>query len=307
MPKTAFIIDSVCSLPSSLIKKYGIRVLPIEYSVDEERFIDPCDSQETLAIFESGVFKRKHELHTSAPTPIEYEQAIIEQIKAGYGNVVVQTVSRQQSQSYENALAGRASVRQKLDGRDINIVVIDSASVLSGQGLMITETVARSLKGQPIERLEKILEKLSKALCTYILPKEPLIALERLPERNEKNLSWAKTFIANTLNIHPIVAYQNNDSEMVAKVLGFNKAVEKLLKHTAKNVEKGLLSSMVLVSYGGPIEVLTDLPGYSELQQACKANKVLLIPSVMSIAGGIYTGVGSLTVSIAANDLTWSA
>lgn len=304
--KTAFIVDSVCSLPKSLMQKYTVTELPISYSVDEERFVDPMDTEEVLAIFESGVFKRKHEVNTSPPTPQEYEQAIIKKIKSGYVQLVIQTVSKGQSQSYENANAGVAQVRKKLDGRNISIVVIDSGTILSGQGLILTESVARLLKGKTIEQLQGTLKKLSQHMCTYIIPKDPLVAMERSPTRNENNISWLKTLFANTLKIHPVIAMQKDSMDIKTKAFGFNKAAEKLFRHTCDCIDVGLMSPIVVVSYVGPVEGLREMPGYDELQRACKIAKVMLIPTTTSIAGGIYTSVGSLTVSFVSVDHAWT-
>lgn len=305
MSKTAFIVDSVCTLPTKLQKKYDITILPIQYSIDEQSFEDPCNEDEALAIFESGVFGAKHEVNTLPPSPNDFEQAIISAIKAGNSRVVVQTLGRWESDTFENAQVGATQVREQLDGREIDIQIWDSSSLLTGQGVVITETVARFLKGQSSAQVAKYLEKLSGSLGTYLLPKEPDILLDRMPRRDEVNIGKAKALIAKTLKICPIVCHQTSSTKAVAKVMGFNKAAEKLFAHVQACVNSGLSTPILSVAYAGPLSELEAIESYQELKRLCKQNSVMLLPSVMSIAGAIYSSAGSLAVSFACSDHSW--
>lgn len=305
MSKTAFIVDSACSLPAKLQQKYNITLLPIHYSVDEQPFEDPCNPDDAVEIFESGVFARKHEVNTLPPSPNDFEKVIIDAIKSGHTRIVVQTLSRWESDIYENAQVGVAQVKEQLDGRDIDIHVWDSSSLISGQAVMITETVARVLKNQDPVRISKHLEKLSGSLATYILPKDSAVLLDRTPKRNEANVGWAKALVAKTLNICPIICHQTSSTKMIAKVMRFNKAVDKLFQHAQASVQAGLNTPILSVAYAGPLSELEAIGSYQELKQICKDNKVMLLPSVMSVPGAIYCSTGSIVMSFSCADHSW--
>lgn len=303
--KTAILVDSACSLPKPICDKYNLSYVPLKYSVDEDSFDDLCSEENALQMFSSGAFSRKHEVNTRAPSVEDFEQAIIKKIKEGNQRVVVQTLNRTQGDTYANANAGVAKVKKQLDGRAISLRVMDSRTVFAGQGLMATETIRRLLKAKNEDDVRRLMDKLSENIRTYIIPREPLIALERSRTRNENSLGWTQALVANTLGIHPIICNANDSSNAIAKKWGFKNAAESLFKHVSSCIESGLLSPIITLNYAGPLSDLNELPGYIELVQLAKKKKVMLIPSVMSIAGGVYTSVGSISMAVATEKETW--
>ncbi|MFT7561594.1 MAG: DegV family protein with EDD domain [Flavobacteriales bacterium] len=305
--KTAILVDSACSLPKSLCDKYNLSYVPLTYSIDDDEFIDNSDEEEALAIFASGSLSKKHEVTTIPPSPEAFEKAIIKKIKEGYQRIVIQTVNRTQGETYENANSGVARVVKQLDGRKIILKVMDSRTVFSGQGLMATETVRRMLKSKNEDEVRREMDRLSEKIYTYILPKDPLVALVRSRLRNENNVGFTQALIAKALGIHPIICNANDSSKAVAKIWGFDKAVKALFDHAIAQIDVGLLSPIITVNYAGPIDELMQLPGYYDLVIKTKSSNVMLIPSVMSIAGGIYTSVGSISIALACPEHEWAS
>ncbi len=303
--KTSIIVDSACSLPQALREKYNVSFVPITYSVDNESFTDACTEENAVEMFQSGVFKRKHEVHTQPPTPEDFETAIIDKIKQGYDRIIVQTVNRTQGETYNNANAGVARVKKQLDGRDITLRVMDSRTVFAGQGLMAIETIRRLLKNSDEAAVRRTMDKISEKIHTFILPREPLIALERSRQRNENNVGWTQALIANKLGIHPIICNVNDSSHSVSKIWGFKKAAKAIFDHVSERIDAGLLSPIITVNFCGTMEELEALPGYAELTLKAKRAKLMLVPSVASLAGGIYTSVGSLSVAVATEEHEW--
>ncbi len=70
-------------------------------------------------------------------------------------------------------------------------------------------------------------------------------------------------------------------------------------------IKNGLLCPLLTIDYAGPLQELKALPGYQELKTTADAHKIQLIPSVMSIAGGIYTSVGSISLAFATESDEW--
>lgn len=305
--RIAVITDSSCSLPAQIIEKYNVQQVPLEISIDGRRLADPCNAKQSLAIFESGRLSKKHEVTTDAPKPEDFERAIIRAIKSGNKMIVVQTVNRTQGETYNNANVAASSVRRKLGNRQKNITirVMDSRTVFAGQGLMVAETIRRILKGQDSQEVRREMDVLSSNIHTFILPREPLLALERSRKRNEKAVGWAQVFIADTLGIHPILCNRNDSSYLAAKPFGFKKAAKQLFQHASMQIESGLQFPLLSINYAGRLEDLYELPGFQELKNTAEAHKVKLMTSVMSLAGGIYTSVGSISLAMACETDEW--
>lgn len=305
--KTAILVDSACSLPASLRKKYNVEVVPLSYCINEHRYQDDCTDESALQLFEDGSFDRKHEVFTDAPDPEVFERLIIKKIKEGSRRIVVQTVNRTQGETYNNANAGVARVKRLIGERDISLRVMDSRTVFAGQALMAIETIRRLLRSKDENAVRKEMDHLSEDIHTFILPKDPLTALERARERNEKSVGFTQALIASKLGIHPIICNRNDTSSAVKKIWGFDKAANALFEHISTRIDHGLTCPIITVNYCGPLEILYALPGYDELVQKAKANKLMLVPSVASLAGGIYASVGSLSVAVATPEHEWES
>ena len=304
--KTAIIVDSACSLPKALREKYQVSFVPLTYSIDEDRFVDECTAENAQAMFESGSFARKYEVHTQAPQPEDFEKAIVKKIKEGYQRIIVQTVNRTQGETYANANAGMVRAKKQIDGRaNISLKVMDSRTVFAGQGLMAIETIRCLLHSKDEASVRRKMDALSEKIHTFILPKEPLTALERSRERNENSVGWAQALVADKLGICPIICNVNDASSAVTKVWGFKAAAERLFKHVIHRIDEGALCPIVTVNYCGALAELKVLPGYMDLVAQAKKHKIMLVPSVASIASGIYTSVGSLSVAIATEPHEW--
>lgn len=307
MSKLAVIVDSACNLPDSVLSKYKITRVPLSYTIDGDTAADPCSDKATLSLFQSGQLARKHEVSTSPPSIDDFQRYIIEKIKEGNTTILVQTVNRVQGETYNNANAAATAVKRKLgDRQDVSIRVMDSRTVFAGQGLMVAETVRQTLSKKDPVKVRRDLDTLSTKIHTFIIPKSPLVALERSKKRNEKAVGWGQAFLANTLGIHPVLCVVNDSSYVATKVRGFEKAAKQLFDHVAERVRGGhLLSPIVTVNYGGSMDELKAMPGFAELKAVADENKVMVMPTVMSIAGGIYTSVGSLSVGVATEAHEW--
>lgn len=306
MSKIAVVVDSACNLPDQVLNKYQITRVPLYYTLDGQQYVDPCDDAECLRIFSSGNLSRKHEVTTKPPTPADFQRQIVRKLKEGYKTVLVQTVNRMQGDTYKHANMAASAVQKKLGERtDIAVRVMDSRTVFAGQALMVVETVRRMLSGQEAHKVKRALDRLSENIHSFVIPKEPLAAFERAQKRNEKAVGWGQALVADLLNIHPTLCIVNDSSYLANKSLGFKKTANQLFNHAKEKIRQGLQCPFVIINYAGSVDELKALPGYADLQETAKQHKVTLIPGVMSLAGGIYTSVGSLSLAMATEPHDW--
>ena len=299
------ITDSTCSLPKVIVDKYQIKQAPLKINIDNRRFVDPCNEDKSLAIFKSGKLSKKYEVSTEPPSTQEFEELIYDAVERGHKMIVIQTVNRTQGNTYNNANIAVSNARRKLNDNSIHIKVMDSRTVFAGQALMATETVRLVLSRHDSSEVKRYMDNLSQHIHTFILPKEPLLAFERAKKRNMKAVGWTQAFLADTLGIHPILCNLNDTEYMAAKPFGFKNSVKQLFHHASQRIDAGLMIPMVAINYAGSIEELKTLPGFAELEKKAQDKKIHLLLSVMSVAGGIYTSVGSISLAFACNKHEW--
>src|SRR3546814_16295426 len=73
-----------------------------------------------------------------------------------------------------------------------------------------------------------------------------------------------------------------------------------MFEFAARRVDAGLLTPTVAVCYGGELDELRALPGYTPLRDACGANNIAMFARVMSITGMVNVGKGAVVVGFAA-------
>lgn len=307
MSKAAVVVDSVCTLPPQFLNDFHIVRVPIQIQIDGDIFPDPCDDLRCLELFQADTLGRKRRITTDAPTQAAFEQTLHELIDAGFQSIWVQTVNRQQSATYDRASAAVARVSGQLPvANGVSIHLMDSRAVMSGQALLATESIRRLQSGEDPSRIQRTLEQLATQVHTFVLSRDPMIAADRRRTRGERMVQWSRALIAKALGIHPILCLAGDRSYQVARIKGFDNAVAGLFRYIQACIESGQLSSPVItVHYAGSLTALRALPGYVALEQAAKTRKCQWIPSVASLAGGIYASAGSLMVSVSGHVPEW--
>src|SRR3546814_9072936 len=67
-----------------------------------------------------------------------------------------------------------------------------------------------------------------------------------------------------------------------------------MFEFAARRVDAGLLTPTVAVCYGGELDEMRALPGYTTLRDACGANNIEMFESVMSLTGMVNVGKGAV-------------
>jgi DegV family protein with EDD domain len=302
---TTLIVDSACDLPKSLIEKSNIRILPATIIYDQQSVQDFRDPEQTIGIYESGILEKGHESET-APTSVKEIIRILETaISSGENDLVIQTVNRVRSPTYENAVEAVSSIEKKHKNQDINIRVQDSRTIFTGQGVLAAHTVALINKGVSGTKLRRTIDLLSSKVHAYQVPKDVYYLRERGRKKGDNSVSWLGAVLGRALGVCPIVLALDDQTYPVTKIKGFEKAAETLFSHTVEKVKEGLLSPFVGISYAGKPKDLYTIPGFNELKEAAKARRYQLIISPMSLSGGVNLGPGTLSVAFATEPYLW--
>ncbi|GAB1264370.1 DegV family protein [Aurantivibrio infirmus] len=304
--KTTIIVDSACSLPSSICNKYNVSFVPLTYTVNGETHRDPCSPKKNVELFQSDTLTSKNDVITTPPSPEDFESVINKKIGEGYNRIIVQTVNRTQGDTYNNANLAVSKISKSLPDKSTTVRVMDSRTVFAGQGLMAIETIRRLLKDKNHDEVRRKMDSLSEKIHTYIIPRDIVVARARAASRNENNISWMQAKVASTLGICPVVCNSNDSSYVPKKIRGFNNAAKELFEHACSRILEGLHSPIITLNYVGSLDDLKALPGYDELSDLAAEKKITLVPSVASIAGGVYSSVGSVSLSLATDPHEWT-
>jgi len=117
--------DSVCDLPESLKKEFGISVCPYYVCTEEGRFLDELElrADELLVHMEEG-----HYGYSQPPEVEDYERFFAEKLTLAQ-NVIHITMAKHASDGYLNAVEAAKSFE--------NVTVIDSGHLSSSMGLIV--------------------------------------------------------------------------------------------------------------------------------------------------------------------------
>ena len=306
--KIAILTDSSCTLPPAIMEKYHVRRVPLSISIDGKAIEDPATEEETLRILRSGKLSRKNKIITEAPSVHTFEKHMVDAIQDGFNKIIIQTINRMQGKAYANANIAVFNIRRKFgdQAKNISIRVMDSRTILAGQSLLLSETI-RCINSSDtnLTEVRRRMENFTSDIQAYVIPREPLTALERSRQRNRKARGWLRAFVGDTLGICPVMAIANDSLDIASVAFGFEKSASQMFAQAIRKIEDGLLSPIITLSYGGPLRELKALPGYAELSYTAKRHNVQLLPSIMSVVGGIYISAGSLSIAMASKGDIW--
>ena len=230
------IIDSCGELTDELKKDDHFKSVPLELEVDGVRIVDD-ESFDQLS-FLKMVEQSENGPKSSCPSPEKYLECFREDAQ----NFYVVTLSNQLSGSYNSAVLAKNLYEEEY-GDAKNIYVFNSKSASVGEtliGMKIKECEEAGLKFEEVvEQVEAYIEEMN----TFFV----LESLETL--RKNGRLSNVKAFIANTLNIKPVMGSTKEGSIcQLDQARGMKKALDKMIA-TMLSKTKDLEQKIVAIAH----------------------------------------------------------
>lgn len=157
---------------------------------------------------------------SSCPSPESYMSAY----EGDAENIYVVTLSDELSGSYNSAVLGAKLYAEEHDVKK-NIYVFNSRSASIGETLIGMKAQEYEEAGMPFDEVVKKVEEYISSMNTFFV----LESLETL--RKNGRLSNIKAFVANTLNIKPIMGSTKEGAiQQLSQARGMKKALEKMVK-----------------------------------------------------------------------------
>ena len=208
------VIDSCGELTEELKQDGHFESVPLEIFVDDYHIVD--DETFDQAEFLKRVAASPNCPKSTCPSPERY----VEAFDCGADHVYGVTLSSQLSGSYNSAELGKKLYIEEKGDKKIHIFDSKSASV--GETLV-------GMKIQECEEAGLSFEEVIEKVESFIAEKNTSFVLETLETlRKNGRLSNLKAFVANTLNIKPVMAGSPEGTiYQLGQARGITKAVDK--------------------------------------------------------------------------------
>jgi len=242
MNKIKIVTDSTADLPSYIVNKYDIEVLPLFVNFEEKGYVDGVDinlHQLFMKVKEGNVFPT-----TSQVIPQRFYECFKKYLEEGY-KIICINLSSKMSGTYQSACIAKGMLETE------DIVVIDSLNVTSGLGLLVLK--ACKLKEQGLD-IKKIENEINRAI-PHVKSCLSFESLDHLVKGGR--LSKTAGVIGGLLGIKPILAVKDGEMVVIDKVRGSKKSIKYIMDYVNKvEMKKDELSILLQAGNNDVIDLL---------------------------------------------------
>ena len=263
--------DSVCDLPKSLRKTFGISICPYYVRTDEGRFLDGRELKPDELLMHIG----KGRTGCSQPPEVEdYERFFAEKLTEAQ-NVIHISMARHVSEGYQNALEAAKSFE--------NVTVVDSGHLSSSMGLavlcaayMAEHHAAKETIVEAVRRMERCISSAFIINSTHMMCQSG-----RISKRIQ--------ILCDALLLHPVLVLKKSKMVVGSMVMGnFSHAAKKYIRRTLQdtgNIDRRIL----FITYSGMDEKKLQYV-QSLVEQHCPFERVYVQKASSAIASNCGPG-----------------
>lgn len=283
----SIVADSTCDLSRELLEKYKVKIIPLHILLGEKEYEDGVDlrPEEIYAWADDHKTTPK----TSAPSVETVMQTFRPLLDKG-DDIVCFSISESMSTT---ANVMRLAARQ-LEAED-RIIVVDSANLSTGIGLLVLEAARMALQGKTAEEIVAETERLKpKVRASFVV--DTLTYLHRGGRCNS-----LEAMAGSMLKLHPKIVVSEGKMSSSKKYRG---KIDKVILAYAKDMEEQLLQARkerVFITHSGcPEKTVLMVEQY--LQSLSRFDEILI-----TRAGGVissHCGPGTLGVLFIAGEET---
>ena len=276
------IIDSCGELTEELKADGHYESVPLEMEVNGHRIVDDAtfDQQDFLKkIKESPVGPK-----SSCPSPERYMEAFQGEAE----HIYVVTLSKELSGSYNSAVLAKNLYEEEYGKEKKQIYVFNSRSASIGETLIGIRVQECEEAGMEFDKIVEVVEAYIGTQHTYFV----LETLETL--RKNGRLSNLKAFVANALNIKPVMGSTPEGSIcQLAQARGMNKALKKMVEEAISKVDDSGERILAISHCNCPMRAKAVK---EEIERITKFKKIIIadtagISSMYANDGGVIIAV----------------
>lgn len=276
------IIDSCGELTEELKADGHYESVPLEMEVNGHRIVDDAtfDQQDFLKkVKESPVGPK-----SSCPSPERYMEAFQGEAE----HIYVVTLSKELSGSYNSAVLAKNLYEEEYGKEKKQIYVFNSRSASIGETLIGIRVQECEEAGMEFGKIVEVVEAYIGTQHTYFV----LETLETL--RKNGRLSNLKAFVANALNIKPVMGSTPEGSIcQLAQARGMNKALKKMVEEAISKVDDSGERILAISHCNCPMRAESVK---EEIERITKFKKIIIadtagISSMYANDGGVIIAV----------------
>lgn len=278
----AIVTDSTCCLPSELIKKYDIHVVPLIINYLDKSYRDGVDMSATEVY---QIMRRKQSLPTtSTPPPIDYLN-LFREIGRNNRNILCITLTSLQSKAYETAVIAGDMLREEM--KEINIEIFDSRAVSGALGFIVLAAARRAAEGKDFNEVLQAAKDMQSRI-NFLAIVDTLYFLARTG-RVARAAAWATSL----LDIKPVLEHKPEIGETTpfARPRSRHKAIETVLKTMRQRIGNKKLH--IIVHHADELEACQELKNRIQSEFDCAEIYMTEFTPIM----GVHAGTGVLAVS----------
>lgn len=305
--RIGIIVDSSVDLPRSFYEREHITILPVTVQIGNASMADYRDQDATLDFLTGETGERAAEADTTPYTVQQVHDLFLSRLVLDYDYVFCITMVKTRSAIYENAMQASFSilndykpVREAAGNHTpFALRVVDSQNLFAASSVLPVEAARLRAAGEGAPKIRARLEHLALHTHCYMVPPDLNFLRTRVKRRGDRSVSFLSAALGTALDIKPILHCNRGETGPVGKVRGFEPAAQKLFDFTGKRIVEGLMTPTLCMSYGGELDAMRALPGYSRLREIAAEHNVEVFESVMSLSGMVNVGKGALVVGFA--------
>ncbi len=205
MAGVRIVTDSSCDLPPEVVDALDIAVVPLSIRFGDEELTDRVE------LSAEDFYKRMADFEglpeTAAPSPGAFEAAFRAQADAGADRIVCVNLSAALSAT----MASAQNAARAVDG-DLDVAVVDSQSITTGLGTLVTLAAEAAADGASAEDVVALLER-TRGRCRVF---GGLDTLENLKKGGR--IGGAQAMLGTLLSIKPVIDISTGSVEESGKV-----------------------------------------------------------------------------------------
>ena len=211
--------DTSANLPVSIIREYGIEVVPFSYTVNGKEVPYNAETDFNGKAFYEAM-RAGAEVKTSMINVSDFMAAFEQWIAKGDAVIYVGMSGGISGTAHSAKLAAEELLEKYPAAK---LAAIDTYAASLGEGFLVIETAKMIERGDPFLKIVKKIELLRKNMCQFFTV-DDLAYL-----RKGGRISGAAAVVGTVLNIKPILrGDENGKIVLCGKIRGFNKSMEAL-------------------------------------------------------------------------------
>lgn len=281
MNKYLIVTDSTCDLDITIIHQFDIKVIPMEFTIDDQIYLHEYDFKTFNEIDFYNKLRNGSKASTSQITPYTYEEYLTTYLKAGY-DILYISFSSGLSGTYESAVIAFDGLRSVYPNQ--KLVVIDSLAASAGEGLMVYYACLNREQGMSLEANSEWLSNHVQSFAHWVYM-DDLHHLKR-----GGRISATTAFVGSALSVKPIIHVDKEGKLVqVQKAHGKKKAIKFLFN---KFIENALDPSKqtVMIAHGDSLDEAEKLAVM--LKEEAHVKDVII--STIGPVIGAHSGPGTI-------------